>query len=81
MSQTKSGIARSNITQKKRRTWNAREKLAIITYQEKTQASIRSTSGLFGIEPKQFRDWRLKKNKLMLVCPYIRRLDTGFSPN
>ncbi|CAG8806604.1 7450_t:CDS:2, partial [Dentiscutata erythropus] len=52
---------------KKRCTWNAREKLAVITYQEKTQASIRKTSLEFGIEPKQFRDWQSKKSKLILV--------------
>ncbi|CAG8742975.1 26256_t:CDS:2 [Dentiscutata erythropus] len=40
MARVKSGIACSTITQKKRRIWNAYEKLAAITFQERTQTKL-----------------------------------------
>ncbi|CAG8769606.1 15928_t:CDS:1, partial [Cetraspora pellucida] len=49
----------ARITQKKRRQWNVREKLAIITFLEKHPSnSVRATATHFNIEPKQVRDWR-----------------------
>ena len=64
---------RARVTNKSRRQWNAREKLAIVIYFEKHPSqSVRATATRFNIEPKQVRDWRNKKNKLMNVSSYIK---------
>lgn len=71
----------ARITQKKRRQWNVREKLAIITFLEKHPSnSVRATATHFNIEPKQVRDWRSKKENLMRVSPHIRKLNNGRPP-
>ncbi|CAG8462456.1 5311_t:CDS:2, partial [Paraglomus occultum] len=61
----------ATITEKKRRSWNALEKLAIVLYQEKV-CSVRSAASKFNIEPKQIRDWRAKKEMLMQARPHVK---------
>ena len=74
-------LKRAIITTKKKRSWNAREKLAIITYFEKnSQASKRNVANKFNIEPKQLRDWIQKKEKLLLAKPHIKKLTVGAKP-
>src|SRR5687768_6169923 len=73
------GVKRARNTQKKRRQWNAREKLMVVLYQENGH-SIRATANKYDIEPKQVRDWKSKKNDLMHVAPYIQRLNIGARP-
>ena len=73
------GTRRATNTQKKRRQWNAREKLMVVFYQENGH-SIRATANKFGIEPKQVRDWKNKKSGLMCAAPYVKRLNTGARP-
>jgi transposase-like protein len=71
----------AQMTEKKRRQWNAREKLTIITYLEKHPSqSVRATATAFNIEPKQVRDWRNKKEELMQISPHIKRMNKGRSP-
>ena len=64
-------MKRATITEKKRRSWNALEKLAIILYQEKV-CSVRSAANKFNIQPKQIRDWKKKKERshftVVLAC-------------
>lgn len=72
-------VRRATTTQKIRRQWNAREKLMVVFYHENGH-SIRATANKYGIEPKQVRDWKNKKNSLMSVAPYIQRLNTGARP-
>ena len=69
-------VKRATITEKKRRSWNALEKLAIILYQEKV-CSVRSAANKFNIEPKQVRDWKKKKEILMKMRPHIKHLGVG----
>ena len=73
------GARRARNTQKKRRQWNAREKLMVVFYHENGH-SVRSTANKYEIEPKQVRDWTNKKNELMRVAPYNQRLNTGARP-
>ena len=61
-------VRRATITEKKRRSWNALEKLAIVLYQEKV-CSVRSAASKFNIEPKQIRDWKAR--------PHVKRLGSG----
>src|SRR3954447_12571554 len=70
---------RARTTEKKKRSWSAREKLMIIAYYEKGH-SKRSTAEKFQIEPKQLRDWINNKEKLMNVASYTQRLNTGARP-
>ncbi|RHZ71233.1 hypothetical protein Glove_261g7 [Diversispora epigaea] len=60
---------------------NAQEKLAIITYFERSpNASKRNTVEKFNIQPKQLRDWIKNKNKLLRAKPHVKRLATGSKP-
>lgn len=70
---------RSIITEKKRRSWNAREKIAIIMY-HKNGHSKNKTATKFNIQTKQLRDWISKKPQLLRVQPGIKRLNKGASP-
>jgi hypothetical protein len=70
---------RARVTEKLRRQWNAREKIAIITYHEKGH-SKRSTAAKFKIEPKQLRDWLGKKQQLLKAQPGVKKLNTGSAP-
>ncbi|CAG8479377.1 8981_t:CDS:2 [Cetraspora pellucida] len=71
----------SNITQKKRRSWNVREKLAILAFLENhPQKSIRATATMFNIEPVQVRKWRGLKQQLMEAAPHILRLNNSTRP-
>ncbi|CAG8590095.1 9337_t:CDS:1, partial [Ambispora gerdemannii] len=50
---------RTQIRERKRRQFTAREKLTILTYLEKHPTkSIRSTANMFNIEPVQIRKWK-----------------------
>ena len=74
-------LKRAKITNKKKRSWNAREKLAIVTFFERNpQASKRSVAAKFNIEPKQLRDWLNKKEQLLLAKLHIKKLSTGAKP-
>ncbi|CAG8811874.1 12669_t:CDS:1, partial [Dentiscutata erythropus] len=42
--------------------------------------SIHKTSLIFEIEPKQFRNWSLKKKELILARSHIHWLNTGSYP-
>ena len=69
-----SGHAR--VTNKSRRQWNAREKLAIVTYLEKHPSqSVRATATKFNIEPKQVST--IVKHDFS--CPQVR-IETVFAP-
>ena len=62
MGQNRANLKQATITKKKKRSWNAREKLAIITYLEKNPtASKHNTAETFNITTKQLRDWIKKK--------------------
>ncbi|CAG8837488.1 20167_t:CDS:1, partial [Cetraspora pellucida] len=62
-------------------SWNAREKLAIITYLEKNPtASKQHTAKTFEVTPKQLREWIKKKNELKTASLFVRRLNTGSRP-
>ena len=78
MARHRANLKQANITNKKRRSWNCREKLAIITYLEKNPgASKRNTAEKFGIEPKQLREWIKKRDELMRSPSHIKRLNIG----
>lgn len=70
---------RSTITKKRRRQWNAREKIAIIMYHEKGH-SKNKTAAKFNIQTKQLRDWISKKPKLLKAQPGVKRLNIGAKP-
>lgn len=72
-------INRSTMTEKKRRQWNAREKIAIIMYHENGH-SKRKTADKFNIQAKQLRDWISKKPQLLKVQPGVKRLNIGVKP-
>ena len=74
----KKNLFKARLTQKKKRQWTAREKLFILTYLEKVPgASVCGTADKFHLEPKQIRDWRSKRQQLMLAQPHIKRLNCG----
>jgi transposase-like protein len=70
---------RSTITEKRRRQWNAREKIAIIMYHENGH-SKNKTALKYNIQTKQLRDWISKKPKLLKAQPGVKRLNRGASP-
>lgn len=70
---------RSTITEKKRRQWNAREKIAIIMYHENGH-SKKKTASKFNIQTKQLRDWISKKPQLLKAQPGLKRLNIGVRP-
>ncbi|HJY15922.1 MAG TPA: transposase [Nitrososphaeraceae archaeon] len=70
---------RATTTQKKRRQWNAREKLMVVFYHENGH-SIRAIANKYNIEPKQVRNWKNKKNELMHAAPYNQKLNVGARP-
>ena len=72
-------INRATVTEKLRRQWNAREKIAIILYHEKGHSKSK-TAAKFNIETKQLRDWISKKPQLLKVQPGVKRLNKGASP-
>ena len=73
MPRANKNVGRARITEKRRRQWNAHEKLAIITYLEKHPShSICATATAFNIKLKQVRNWHNKKEELMRVLPHIR---------
>ena len=81
MTQNPNLLKKATITTKKKRSWNAREKLAIVTFFERDpQASKRNVAAKFNIEPKQLRDWLKKKNQLLLAKPHIKKLTVGAKP-
>ena len=63
------GTRRATNAQKKRRQWNACEKLMVMFYQE-NEHSIRTIANKFEIEPKQLREWIKNKEQLMQVATY-----------
>ncbi len=72
-------INRATITEKVRRQWNAREKIAIILYHESGH-SKNKTAAKFNIETKQLRDWMSKKSQLLKAQPGVKRLNKGAPP-
>ena len=69
---------RSTVT-KKRRQWNAREKIAILMYHEKGN-SKNKTARKYNIQTKQLCDWVSKKPQLLKAQPGLKRLNRGSSP-
>jgi hypothetical protein len=67
---------RARISEKLRRVWNVREKLAVIMYFEKGH-SKNMTAAKFNIQTKQVRDWVSKKDQLMSAQPSLKRLNKG----
>jgi transposase len=57
---------RARVSEKLRRVWNVREKLAVVMYHEKGH-SKNETAAKFNIETKQVRDWISKKEQFMKV--------------
>jgi DDE superfamily endonuclease/Tc5 transposase DNA-binding domain/Brinker DNA-binding domain len=81
MGRSLKNLKRTTITEKKKRSWNAREKLTILMYLEKSPiASVRNTATKFDIQPNQIRDWRNKREQLIAATPHIKRLNAGFRP-
>jgi transposase len=71
--------SRARVTEKMRRQWNAREKLAVIMYHEKGN-SKNKTAARFNIQTKQVRDWVNKKDQLLKAQPGLKRLNKGRPP-
>ncbi len=69
----------ARISEKSRRVWNVREKLAVVMYHEKGH-SKNKTAAKFNIEPKQVRDWVSKKEQFMKAQPSLKRLNKGKPP-
>lgn len=69
---------RSTVTEKKRRQWNAREKIAILMYHENGH-SKNKTALKYNIQTKQLRDWKSKKPQLLKAQPGLKRLNRGSS--
>ena len=77
---TKNFTCVTNVKTKKR-SWSAREKLAILAYLEnKPGASKRNTAEKFDIQPKQIRDWIYKHEELKRSRPQMKRLTPGARP-
>ncbi|CAB4375156.1 unnamed protein product [Rhizophagus irregularis] len=72
-------INRSTMTEKKRRQWNACEKIAIIMYHENGH-SKRKTADKFNIQAKQLCDWISKKPQLLKVQPGVKYLNIEVKP-
>jgi DDE superfamily endonuclease/Tc5 transposase DNA-binding domain/CENP-B N-terminal DNA-binding domain len=70
---------RARVTEKLRRQWNAREKLAVIIYHEKGN-SKNKTALKFNIQTKQVRDWVNKRDQLLNAQPSLKRLNKGRPP-
>ena len=70
----------ARITKKLRRQWYAREKLMILHYAQRVQ-SKKATAKRFNIKLKQIRDWEKKREQLMSLAPYIKKLHPGRSPS
>src|SRR5271154_625085 len=70
---------RARVSEKLRRVWNVREKLAVIMYHEKGN-SKNKTAAKFNIETKQVRDWLSKKDQFMNAQPSLKRLNKGKLP-
>src|SRR6266542_3572135 len=68
----------ARISEKSRRVWNVREKLAVIMYHEKGH-SKNKIAAKFNIEPKQVRDWVSKKEQFMKAQPSLKHLNKGKS--
>ncbi|GET01739.1 hypothetical protein RCL_jg7594.t1 [Rhizophagus clarus] len=67
---------RSTITEKKKRHWNAREKIAIIMYHENGH-SKNKIAAKFNIQINQLHNWISKKPQLLKVQPGVKCLNTG----
>ncbi|CAB5306191.1 unnamed protein product [Rhizophagus irregularis] len=67
------------MTEKKRRQWNACEKIAIIMYHENGH-SKRKTADKFNIQAKQLCDWISKKPQLLKVQPGVKYLNIEVKP-
>jgi transposase len=67
---------RARVSEKLRRVWNVREKLAVIMYYEKGH-SKNNTAAKFNIETKQVRDWVSKKDQFIKAQPSLKRLNKG----
>jgi hypothetical protein len=70
---------RARVSEKLRRVWNVREKLAVVMYFEKGH-SKNMTAAKFNIQSKQVRDWVSKKDQLMSSQPSLKRLNKGKPP-
>ncbi|CAG8826598.1 3595_t:CDS:1, partial [Dentiscutata erythropus] len=69
-------IPTTRLQQKKYRQWTAREKLFVISYLERIPgATVRGTADKFQVQPKQIRDWKNKREELLLAQPHIKRLN------
>src|SRR6266498_3284419 len=66
--------ARNRLSQKKRRQWNAKEKLMIIYYFENNNRNVHGIAKKFNVQPKQIRDWIKKKEKLLVTAPHVAKL-------
>ena len=66
--------ARNCLPQKKRRQWNAKEKLMVIYYFENNNRNVRGTAKKFNVQPKQICDWIKKKEKLLVTAPHVAKL-------
>ncbi len=71
--------ARNRLSQKKRRQWNAKEKLMIIYYFENNNRNVHGIAKKFNVQPKQIRDWIKKKEKLLVTAPHVAKLHPGKS--
>ena len=69
---------RSTVTEKKRRQWNAREKIAILMYHKKGN-SKNKTARKYNIQTKQLCDWVSKKPQLLKAQPGLKCLNRGSS--
>jgi hypothetical protein len=67
---------RARVSEKIRRVWNVREKLAVVMYFEKGN-SKNKTAAKFNIQTKQVRDWVSKKDQFMNSQPSLKRLNKG----
>ena len=70
--------SRARVSEKLRRVWNVREKLAVVMYFEKGH-SKNMTAAKFNIETKQVRDWVSKKEQFINAQPSLKRLNKGKS--
>ena len=69
--------AKKTISSKVRRSWTVREKLMILEYLVNNNNNICGTAKRFDLEPKQIRDWKNKKDNLLLAAPYVKKLHLG----
>jgi len=78
-SRANKNINRARVSEKLRRVWNVREKLAVVMYFEKGH-SKNKTAAKFNIETKQVRDWVSKKEQFIQAQPSLKRLSKGKPP-